>query len=59
MKEEEQHSAMFHDLNQKCVPMIYRLRKFHFIQYFGSRCEYSGLCLKKADVVPISAMRSA
>jgi hypothetical protein len=32
MKEEEQHSAMFHDLNQKCAPMIYRLREFHFIQ---------------------------
>ena len=32
MTEEEQHSAMFRDLNQKCAPVTYKRRDFHFIQ---------------------------
>jgi hypothetical protein len=32
MAEEEQHSAMFRQLNQQCAPELYRDRDFHFIQ---------------------------
>jgi hypothetical protein len=32
MAEEEQHSAMFHGLNQMCAPEIYQQRDFYFIR---------------------------
>ena len=32
MAEEEQHSAMFRNLNQRCAPAIYQSNDFHFIR---------------------------
>lgn len=53
MAEEEQHSAMFRNLNQKCAPAIYAARDFYFIHVPSTAAKLLDFISKRPDWFPL------